>query len=98
MLEITPEAGLAIHSLVSAHGVASDGGLRIETLRPETPGAAAFDVTVASSPATEDQVVAEETTGARVFLDPAAEGYLGDKTLDVDPIDGEDIVFRLKTG
>jgi iron-sulfur cluster assembly protein len=52
-------------------------GLRITA--PPT-GEASFELSVAATPAEDDQVVEEQ--GAQVFLEPGAAGLLEDKRLD----------------
>ncbi len=85
MLHITPEAGLAIRKLVEAHDAQADGGLRIEA-RAEGPN---FAMSVAATPDETDLVVTEETTGARVMVDPQTAEYVADKALTVtDTVEG----------
>lgn len=95
MLTITPEAGLAIARLVADQGAPIDGGVRIEALAADRDPRD-FAVSVAPLPDDQDQVVTEQTTGARVLLDPVTAEYLGNQILDVDDtVDGV-ARFRLK--
>ncbi|HWC78460.1 MAG TPA: iron-sulfur cluster biosynthesis protein [Pseudonocardiaceae bacterium] len=83
MLTITHDAGIAITSLTSQQGVNDSGGLRIQTLdQQDDLGRQTMDVTVAPLAESEDQVVTEDSTGARVFLDQPAAQFLEDKVLD----------------
>jgi iron-sulfur cluster assembly protein len=83
MLTITHDAGIAITSLTTAQGVNDNGGLRIQTLdRTDEFGRQTMDVSVAAGADSADQVVTEDTTGARVFLDQPAAQFLDDKVLD----------------
>jgi len=83
MLTITHDAGIAIDSLTTAQGVKETGGLRIQTLdRTDEFGRQTMDVSVAAGADTADQVVTEDSTGARVFLDHPAAQFLEDKVLD----------------
>lgn len=77
MLRITPAAGLAIMRLVEGEG---GGGLRLEARM----GDQGFAMSVAPEPEDADQVVTEESTGARVLMDSRTAEYTDDKTLDVD--------------
>jgi iron-sulfur cluster assembly protein len=98
MLQITPEAGVAIAELTREEGVAADGGLRLMRLAPRhvsERGGVALEVAALSEDA--DVTVVESDTGARVFLDPLAAEFAEDKTLDVDEqVDGE-ATFSIET-
>jgi Fe-S cluster assembly iron-binding protein IscA len=95
MLRITPEAGLAITTLAERQGAAANGGLRIETLSGGEGHRFRFSL---STTATTDELthaVREETTGARVLMDPLTAEYLTDLVLDVeDTVEGT-AQFRL---
>jgi iron-sulfur cluster assembly protein len=83
MLTITHDAGIAITTLAAQQGVKDTGGLRIQTLdQRDDLGRQTMDVTVAALAENADQVVTEDTTGARVFLDQPAADFLDDKVLD----------------
>lgn len=79
MLHVTPEAGLAIRKLAAAEGAPTTGGLRIEA-SADDPN---LTLSTAVHPTETDVVVTEETTGARVILDPLTAEHLADKALDV---------------
>lgn len=97
MLTITPEAGLAILRLAAEQGAPGDGGLRIEALAADDRNPD-FTVSVAPLPDERDQVITEETTGARVLVDPLTAEFVGDQVLDIDDtVDGV-ARFRLKPG
>jgi iron-sulfur cluster assembly protein len=77
MLAISENAAEAIRGLVAAPEVPDSAGLRITA--PPT-GEAAFELSVAATPAEDDEVFEEQ--GAQVFLDPSAATLLEDKRLD----------------
>jgi Fe-S cluster assembly iron-binding protein IscA len=96
MLKITPEAGLAIAQLAAEQGAPADGGLRIERLATGN-GGPDYTISVAAMPDHFDQVVTEETTGARVMLDPLTAEAVEDQILDVDDTVESAARFRLTT-
>jgi Fe-S cluster assembly iron-binding protein IscA len=96
MLKITPEAGMVITKLAAEQGAPADGGLRIETLTNGEQQHPNFTISVAAMPDESDQVVTEETTGARVMLDPLTAEYVDDQILDVDDTVESAARFRLK--
>ena len=97
MLTITHDAGIAITSLTTAQGVKDSGGLRIQTLeRTDDLGRQTMDVSVAAQSGSGDQVVTEDTTGARVFLDQPAAQFLDDKVLDAKNTEEGDTQFTVR--
>jgi iron-sulfur cluster assembly protein len=82
MVGLTDEAIGFIRRLTNGPGNSANAGVRIAT------GAMAGTLTVkvADHPHDEDQVI--DTSGARVFLDPAAIRVLDGKTLDASVVDG----------
>ena len=82
MLKITPEAGLAIRTLTDRQGAPADGGLRIKTLTGEDRRPQFF-LSVVEKTDERDQIVVEETTGARVLLDSLTAEHLDERSLDV---------------
>jgi hypothetical protein len=95
MLTITPEAGLAIRRLADEQGAPADGGLRIEALAADDRNPD-FTISVAPLPDDLDQVITEETTGARVLLDPVTAEFIHHHILDVDDSVEGAARFRLK--
>jgi Fe-S cluster assembly iron-binding protein IscA len=87
MLALTTEAQEAIEALLAASSVSPDGGLRISPPPDPTASADQLQVTLASLPAEDDQVIDEH--GARVFVDEAAADYLDDKLLDARIYEGQ---------
>ncbi len=79
MLALTPAAIEVVTTLTSASGVPDTGGLRIASTG-ETPQTSALELEVVPGPTRDDEVVA--ATGARVFLEPEAAGFLANKVLD----------------
>jgi iron-sulfur cluster assembly protein len=77
MLAISENAAEAIRGLVAAADVPDSAGLRITA--PAT-GEASFELSVAGTPAEDDEVVEEQ--GAQVFLDAGAAALLEDKRLE----------------
>jgi Fe-S cluster assembly iron-binding protein IscA len=83
MLTVTPEAGLAIVRLAAREGAPADGGLRLEALTSDDRYPE-FAISLAPLPDEVDYVITEETTGARVVLDPVSAEYVDQHVLDVD--------------
>ncbi|HET9139986.1 hypothetical protein [Actinophytocola sp.] len=96
MLRITPEAGLAIKRLADEQGAPTDGGLRVEALRSD--GEPDYSISVATMPDQNDQVITEETTGARVMLDSLTAELTDEAILDVDDTVEGTARFRVKSG
>ncbi len=77
MLAISDSAAEAIRGLVATPDVPDGAGLRITT--PPT-GESSFELSLAGTPAEDDEVVEEQ--GAQVFLEPSAAALLEDKRLE----------------
>lgn len=77
MLAIGESAAEAIRGLVAAPEVPDGAGLRITA--PPRAGTS-FELSVAGTPAEDDEVVEEQ--GAQVFLEPSAAALLDDKRLE----------------
>lgn len=92
MLAITDTAAEAIRGIVAAPELPDGAGLRIATITPAEGQAAALEVSVAETPAEDDQVVSE--SGARVFVEAEAVPLLDDKLLDAQ-IEGTRVGFML---
>jgi iron-sulfur cluster assembly protein len=93
VLAITPSAAEAIKEVLTSSGLDDGAGLRIA--RPadgDEPGAG-FELSVATLPAEDDQVVEEH--GAQVFLEPKAADVLDDRKLDADSR-GDQVRFVLE--
>jgi iron-sulfur cluster assembly protein len=80
MLALTPAAVEVVTSLTAASGVPETGGLRIASTGEVPAQASALELEVVAEPAQNDEVVG--TSGARIFLEHEAAGFLSDKVLD----------------
>jgi Fe-S cluster assembly iron-binding protein IscA len=89
MLAISENAAEAIRGLVAAPEVPDSAGLRITA--PPT-GEASFELSVAATPAEDDEVVEEQ--GVQVFLDPSAATLLQDKRLHAQ-VDAGQVTFAI---
>jgi iron-sulfur cluster assembly protein len=89
MLAISENAAEAIRGLVAAPEVPDSAGLRITA--PPT-GETSFELSVAATPAEDDQVVEEQ--GAQVFLEPSAAALLENKRLDAQ-VEAGQIMFAI---
>jgi iron-sulfur cluster assembly protein len=89
MLAISENAAEAIRGLVAAPEVPDSAGLRITAL---PTGETSFELSVAATPAEDDQVVEEQ--GAQVFLEPSAAALLEDKRLDAN-VEADQITFAI---
>ncbi|SMD25242.1 hypothetical protein [Lentzea albidocapillata] len=78
MLEISSAAASAIDDLT---GAGERAGLRIQ-ITAETDAGAALSAAVTEQSGPDDQLI-RASTGAKVFIEPAAALYLTDKVLDV---------------
>lgn len=87
MLALTTAAAEAIQGLVG--DLPGGAGLRVSVEKPGNGTEPEFALSVAPQPGEDDHVV--ESDGARVFLEPAANGYFADKVLDAD---GDVFTFR----
>ena len=91
MLTITDTAAEAIRGIVAAPELPEGAGLRIATAAG-AGDAGTLEVSVAETPAENDQVVSE--AGARVFVEADAVPLLDDKLLDAQ-IEGTRVGFML---
>jgi iron-sulfur cluster assembly protein len=89
MLAISENEAEAIRGLVAAPEVPDSAGLRITA--PPT-GETSFELSVAATPAEDDQVVEEQ--GAQVFLEPSAAALLENKRLDAQ-VEAGQIMFAI---
>ncbi len=80
MLVLTEAAAEVVKALTSTPQAPDGSGLRIASSTPEPGNAGALQVSVASGPSENDQVI--EASGAHVYLEPQAAAYLEDKVLD----------------
>jgi iron-sulfur cluster assembly protein len=80
MLVLTEAAAEVVKSVTSTAQAPDGAGLRIAPSAPEPERPGALQVTAATGPGENDQVI--EAAGARVFLEPQAAVYLEDKVLD----------------
>jgi iron-sulfur cluster assembly protein len=76
LLTVSQNAATEIRTLTVAPDVPEGVGIRITS----DPAAGGLTLSLAAAPAEDDTVV--DADGARVFLDPAANAMLEDKTLD----------------
>jgi len=86
MLILTETAAEVVKNITSAPQSPDGAGLRIAPAAPGAADPAALQVTAATGPSENDQVI--ETDGARVYLEPQAAEYLDDKVLDAQ-VDGQ---------
>ncbi len=94
MLAITDRAAEAIKGIIASQEVPESAGLRI-VARPEGQPEEALEVSVAATPAEDDEVV--EEAGAQVFLEPRAAGALDDKVLDAEVDEQSRVRFAVGT-
>lgn len=80
MLVLTEAAAEAVKSVTSTPQTPSGTGLRIVSTEPDPEAPGALQLTAAAGPGEDDQVI--EVSGAQVFVEPRAAGYLDDKVLD----------------
>ncbi len=80
MLVLTEAAAEVVKSLTSTPQAPAGSGLRIASATPRPGDPGALQVSPASGPDENDQVV--EAAGARVYLEPQAAAFLDDKVLD----------------
>lgn len=78
MLTLTPNATTEIRNIIDNPEVPDGCGLRIAN----DPAAGGLTLTLAATPAEDDQVLDEN--GARVFLEPQAASMLDEMALDAD--------------
>ncbi|GAA1698280.1 hypothetical protein GCM10009808_14710 [Microbacterium sediminicola] len=91
MLTMTDSAATAVKNIVARVPDAGDGGLRIR----DSGDGTGFELSVAPAPESEDTVVA--TSGAKVFLDEAANLALVDRILDAEVSQDGSVRFALAT-
>ena len=89
MLAISENAAEAIRGLVAAPEVPDSAGLRIAA---PPMGETSFELSVAATPAEDDEVVDEQ--GAQVFLEPGAAALLDDKRLDAQ-VEAGQVIFAI---
>ena len=89
MLTLTENAATAVKGIMAQNPGNDEAGLRIAGADDPRAG---FALTVAAQEET-DEVV--ETSGARVFLDPAASAALTDRVLDAKVDDQGGVRFEL---
>ncbi len=80
MLVLTEAAAEVVKSVTSTGQTPTGAGLRIASTAPEPESPGGLQLTAATAPRENDQVI--EAGGARVFLEPQAAVYLEDKVLD----------------
>ncbi|GAB2964352.1 adhesin [Micromonospora sp. NPDC003197] len=88
MVILTENAVMVIRDLTAQENALPDGGLRISS----DPAAGSLEIAVAEAPAQGDEVV--DSSGARLFLDPAAARLLDDKALDAAVDEDGDVQFE----
>ena len=79
MLALTPAAIEVVTTLTAASGVPDTGGLRIASTG-QAAQASDLQLELVAEPTRDDEIVA--ATGARVFVEQHAAGFLADKVLD----------------
>ena len=89
MLAISENAAEAIRGLVASPEVPDSAGLRIAAHPTEE---SSLEVSVAATPAEDDEVVSEQ--GAQVFLEPGAAALLDDKRLDAQ-VEAGQVIFAI---
>ncbi|MGH3622205.1 MAG: hypothetical protein ACRDQ5_10495 [Sciscionella sp.] len=92
MLALTPTALKVVRSITEDETTPDGAGLRIAT-SPDNTTEGALELSVATAPAADDQVLTGE--GARIFLEPSAAVYLDDKVLDADVDESGQPTFAL---
>lgn len=80
MLVLTEAAAEVVKSVTSIGQIPGGAGLRIASTAPQPQSPGGLQLTAATGPKENDQVI--EAGGARVFLEPQAAAYLEDKVLD----------------
>jgi iron-sulfur cluster assembly protein len=93
MLVLTEAAAEVVKSVTSTPQAPGGAGLRIASSAPEPESPGALQLTAATGPGENDQVI--EAAGARVFLEPQAAIYLEDKILDARVDDQGEAHFSL---
>jgi iron-sulfur cluster assembly protein len=80
MLVLTEAAAEVVKAMTSTPQASEGSGLRIAPSTAPSAEPGALQVSAASGPGENDQVI--EAAGAHVFLEPQAAAYLEDKVLD----------------
>ena len=80
MLMLTEAATEVVKALTTTPQAPEGSGLRIASSAAESGDPGALQISAASGPGQDDQVI--ETAGAHVYLEPRAAVYLADKVLD----------------
>ena len=80
MLVLTEAAAEAVKAITSTPQAPERSGLRIASSAAEADDPGTLQISAASGPRENDQVV--EAAGAHVYLEPQAAAYLADKVLD----------------
>ena len=80
MLVLTEAAAEVVKSVTTIGQTPGGAGLRIASTAPLPQNPGGLQLTAATAPKENDQVI--EAGGARVFLEPQAAAYLEDKVLD----------------
>jgi iron-sulfur cluster assembly protein len=80
MLVLTDAAAEVVKSLTTTPQAPDEAGLRIASSAPMPDNPGALEVSAATGPNENDQVI--ESGGAHVYLEPKAAAYLEDKVLD----------------
>lgn len=78
MLMLTPSAVEVVNSMATLYGEEPTAGLRIANAGG-APEPQSLEIEFVAGPDAQDEVLTQD--GARVFLEPAAAGYLTDKVL-----------------
>jgi iron-sulfur cluster assembly protein len=90
MLTLTENASTIVRDITTQPGMMETSGLRITTEAGDQPG---FQISAASEPEAEDQVV--EQSGATIYLDNQSAELLDDKVLDAAVDDQGRVEFAL---
>ena len=86
MLVLTEAAAEIVKALTATPQAPEGSGLRIASAVPQQGEPGALQVSAATGPKENDQVI--EAAGAHVYLEPQAAAYLADKVLDAQ-LDGD---------
>jgi iron-sulfur cluster assembly protein len=89
VLTLTGTAVEAIRILTNKPGLPKESGLRIV----HHDSAGGLELSIAAGPDSGDQVI--ETDGVRVFLQTTAAAMLGDRALNAEIAEDDDVIFRI---
>jgi iron-sulfur cluster assembly protein len=92
MLTLTPVASEAIRQLTEQTDDPDASGIRISP-GPETPQGTALELALVDEPDPADERV--EEAGATVYVEPHVAGFLDDKVLDAQVVEGQ-VTFMLR--